>query len=80
MITTPEVVFEITTAPAGATVLSGSQQVGVTPLRLTRPREGDAPVRLRLALVLQGHETAVIAAEGKEGLVPVHQVMARNPH
>lgn len=78
-LTISEVVFEITTEPAGATVLSGGERVGVTPLRLTRPLEGNAPVRLRLALVLEGHETAVVAAEGKEGLVPVHQVMTPNP-
>jgi hypothetical protein len=76
---TPPVVFEITSEPSGATVLSGNQSVGVTPLRLSRPREDAAPVRLRLALLLQGYETAVIAVEGKDELVPVHQVLAPNP-
>jgi hypothetical protein len=71
------VVFDVTSDPPGATVLRGKEPVGVTPLQVTVPREGQAPPRTKLALVLDGYETTLVAAEGQEHLVPVHQVLAR---
>ena len=44
--------------PAGATIWSGEDALGVTPLPVPRPEEGAEPLRLRLEL--SGHESAVV--------------------
>lgn len=74
-----EATFQVTSVPSGATVLQGPEVVGRTPLQVVATAEADAPPRVQLALVLDGYETAVLAAEADraDAPVPVHQVLVR---
>lgn len=71
--------FQVTSVPSGATVLQGPEVVGRTPLEVVATAEAGSPPRVQLALVLDGYETAVLAAEADRGdaPVPVHQVLVR---
>ena len=75
-----EVLFDITSEPSGAAVLHGKSPAGVTPLQVAVARGGEETPRLNLALVLPGYETAVVAAEGREPVVAVHQHLVRRSH
>lgn len=77
---TPEAVkvtFDVTSEPSGATVIRGGTVVGTTPLALPVERTGDSPAQIELAFALDGYEGSTVVAQGIEGSVPVHQVLAR---
>lgn len=73
------VLFDITSEPAGATVLRGGRPLGRTPLRLPLPRFGAEPLTLDLTFSLEGYQTANLTALGLDGRVPVHQILSKRP-
>lgn len=73
----PGAMLEITSDPSGATVWRGLDRIGVTPMKLAVPRDGASAPRVVLSLFLDGYEPAVLMAEGRDGIVPVHQVLVR---
>lgn len=70
-----DVKFEVTSEPAGATVLRDGVSVGVTPLTLTLEKQGETPVQLALELMLDGYESESLTAQGSEGVVNVAKTL-----
>ncbi|MBL8938611.1 MAG: serine/threonine protein kinase [Archangium sp.] len=72
-----EVVFDIESEPAGATVTRDGAVVGTTPFALTMSRSDEAPARAELVFSLEGFVPTTMVAQGSSGHVPVKSTLTR---